>query len=198
MRLLFMAFIVLLLVAASGQGQEQATAPVYKDGDWWKVKVEVAYYPGWPREFRCDESYPEYMVKIEQGKPKVYGVKGEGQEETECSVIVARLLAADSGSTRRLTFPLTIGKTWRDRVQRSTATGGSRWVDEETSVVSYEKVKTPKGELSTFHVERTVFWRTINTEIYFYSPKAKANVVFALKAERWETRMTLVDFGVSD
>jgi hypothetical protein len=35
-------------------GQE-AHAPTYKDGDWWKVQVEVSYSQGMSRSGRCDE-----------------------------------------------------------------------------------------------------------------------------------------------
>ncbi len=71
---------------------QQAEAPVYKDGDWWRVKVETVFKPGVSRSGRCDESYPEYLVKIQQGKPKVFSGSGNKEGEINYSTIVNELL----------------------------------------------------------------------------------------------------------
>lgn len=55
--------LTVLLVAYSSHGQ-QAEAPVYKDGDWWRVKVDVVR----PNDVFVSgpvlERFPEYIVKI--------------------------------------------------------------------------------------------------------------------------------------
>jgi hypothetical protein len=70
---------------------QEANAPTYKDGDWWKVRLEVSYSFGLSRSGRCDANFAEYMVKIDQDKPKVYDVKENIQEEIQCPIIVTQL-----------------------------------------------------------------------------------------------------------
>ena len=78
-------------------------APGYTDGDWWKVRYERE---GEVDSNRCDSVYPAYIVKIEKGKSKVYGVQGASEKEIECSAVIAGVLGTPSESRRRLHFPL--------------------------------------------------------------------------------------------
>lgn len=175
---------------------QQADAPVYKDGDWWRVKVEVSYPGGISRAGRCEERYSEYTVKIEHGKPKVYGVKGSTQEEIDCPTVEAQLL--DSGPETRgfLKFPLDVGRSWPFRYLRPNPGGRARWTDVESKAISFEKVKTLKGEQDAFKIKRVI--SKDSSEIYFYSPRAKAIVLFDRKTDAVNRFITLVDFGVSD
>ena len=103
---------------------QEAQAPAYKDGDWWKIKVQVSYQQGVSRSGRCQDS-PEFLVKIEQGQPKVYLSEGDSQKPIDCPTIVTQLLGSgtegDEGApdakeavTREyLKFPLNVGQSWK-------------------------------------------------------------------------------------
>ena len=65
--------LILLLIPYSSHAQ-QVEAPVYKDGDWWRVKVDVVRPAGVSVAGVVLERFPEYIVKFESGKPKVLGV----------------------------------------------------------------------------------------------------------------------------
>ncbi len=47
---------------------QEAKAPVYKDGDWWKIKYKVTHGSV---SRSCIFKYSEYVVKIVKGKAKV-------------------------------------------------------------------------------------------------------------------------------
>jgi hypothetical protein len=183
-------------------GQE-ANAPTYKDGDWWKVQVEVSYSLGMSRSGRCDENFAEYMVKIDQGKPKVYGIKENSQEEIQCPIIVAQLFGFGEDEDRvraeYVKFPLSVGKKWTARIpERLMGVAGgtvfkSRWNEVHYNTVAWEKVRTPKKELEAFKIEASV-GRARRT--YFYSPEAKAIVQFRWGEQTTRRTMMLVDYNV--
>src|SRR3989304_7257175 len=106
--LLTVWLVCLLPYALYGQ---QAEAPVYKDGDWWRLKVENVFKAGVPRSGRCNELYPEYLVKIDQGKPKVFSVSDNKEEEIRCSGIANELLNIGQEAGRYLKFPLALNSS---------------------------------------------------------------------------------------
>ena len=73
-----------LLVPYSSHAQ-QAEAPVYKDGDWWRVKVDVVRPPGVSVSGPVLERFPEYIVRFESNQPKVFGVQGNESERSQLS-----------------------------------------------------------------------------------------------------------------
>jgi hypothetical protein len=182
---------------------QEANAPTYKDGDWWKVQVELSYTFGMSRSGRCDENFAEYMVKIDQGKPKVYGIKEKSQEEIQCPIIVTQLFGfgEDEKGVRAeyVNFPLTVGKKWSARIpeRRIGVAGGtvfkSRWNEVQYNVVAWEKVRAPKKELEAFKIEASV---GRGRRTYFYSPEAKAMVQFRWNEEATRRTMVLMDFNV--
>src|SRR3989338_3504389 len=98
---LLLGFWMLLWPFAS-YGQ-QPEAPEYKDGEWWRIKREVA------RAYSsvsgvCSEAYPEYLVRVEGGKPNVFGVKGDQLEAIDCPLILRRVLGKSEKSSD-LKFP---------------------------------------------------------------------------------------------
>ncbi len=193
---------------------QQAEAPTYKDGDWWKLKSELE-----SRKERstvsCDVNYPEYVVMIVQGKPKVYGVKGSNKDEIDCPIVSFRLLgignessaksSADSDETDEwnihyLNFPMTVGQTWASRIeeqQTKKASKGarSRWADLGYKVVGWEKVPTPVGELDAFKIEVSG-WRHGHLS-YYYSPSAKSIIRLRLNTAFDKRTVSVVDFKVS-
>jgi hypothetical protein len=82
-----MGFLALLLVAYPSNAQ-QAEAPVYKDGDWWRVKVDVVRPPGVSVAGIQLERFAEYIVKFEAGKPKILGVEGNQTQEIDLPAII--------------------------------------------------------------------------------------------------------------
>lgn len=194
--LFFAASLVCLLPHISAA--QHSEAPVHKDGDWWKVKVEVVY-KGVTRTGRCDEYFPEYLVKIDQGKPKIYAVKGDTEQEIICPRVEEELLGS-AGMRQLLKFPLTVGLNFSFPYQaQSGVTGKLRWVNVEVKVLSWEKIKTPKGEFDAFKIERRYpgGGGEENVETYFYAPKVKAIVSFSQRTQVSERDVALVDFNVS-
>ena len=176
---------------------QEAGAPVYKDGDWWKVKFELK--SGDPGD-NCSWDYSEYFVKIEKGKPKVYGVSGGKQEAVDCPQVEAQVLGTGSNARGRIKFPLRVGNNWSTRFAR---TGGrrTRWVNPEYKVHGWEKVKTPKGEFEAFKLTRFYSFDSSRgtrefAATYYYSPKVKAIISRRTSSPRRERTVTLVDFNV--
>ena len=67
--------LTLVLLLPYSSNAQQAEAPVYKDGDWWRVKVHVVRPAGVSVSGPVLERFPEYIVKFESNKPKVFGVR---------------------------------------------------------------------------------------------------------------------------
>jgi hypothetical protein len=170
-----------------------------------KCRFEVSYSSGMSRSGRCDENFAEYMVKIDQGKPKVYGIKDNSQEEIQCPIIVTQLLGfgeedENGVRTEHVKFPLSVGKKWTARIpERLMGIAGgtvfkSRWNEVQYNVVAWEKVKTPKKRVDAFKIEASVGGAR---RTYFYSPEAKAIVRFRWGEQATRRRMMLVDYNVS-
>ncbi len=180
---------------------QEARAPVYKDGDWWKVKYELK--SGSPRD-SCSWEYSEYIVKIKKGKPKVYGISGAKQEEFECPGVAARVLGTGSNARENLKFPLRVGNSWKNRFLRSKARRGrGRWHYPEYKVLGWEKVKTPKGEFEAFKLTRFYSAASLRSTrefaaTYYYSPKVKAIIFIHSKSHSRERTTTIIDFKVSE
>ncbi len=169
---------------------QQAEAPVYEDGDWWRVRVEFEH-KGFSRSGGiCSENFSEYLVEMEQGNPKVFGISGNNKEAINCEIISRHLfnIPDDRG---HLKFPLTVGSRWS---QQWTNKEG-RYRTWNLNVAAWEKVQTPKGEFDAFKIEADLGGFPINL-VYYYSPKVKANVLFKLTMWREDRTMTLVDFKV--
>jgi hypothetical protein len=176
---------------------QQTQAPVYKDGDWWRVKVEVVQ-KGYSRSGQCDENYPEYLVRWEQGNPKVYGVSGKNEEEINCPSVIRDLLNIPPDEMGWLSFPLSLNSAWSFRYQRRIPGVRSWWADTQNKVVAWEKVRTPKGEFDSFKIERVLLGDPETLYYSWYSPVAKAIIVFQRRATLSDRTVTLVDFNVSD
>src|SRR5262245_5946434 len=99
-----------LFLWASMSFSQQVAAPIYKEGDWWKIKVEVRYGTGISKSGYCDEAYSVYMVKVDQSQKKIYGIKDEKQEQLDCPDILEQLLGiatdTEPNSQKYLVYPL--------------------------------------------------------------------------------------------
>jgi hypothetical protein len=190
---------------ASMSFSQQVAAPVYKEGDWWKIKVEVRYGTGISKSGYCEESYSQYMVKVDQDQKKVYGIKDEKQEQLDCPDILEQLLGIETepNSQKYLAYPLAVGKTWTAQVAEErerkapTKRANVRWLNLEYKVLAWEILKTPKGELGTFKIEVSGWPWGQQPPTYYYSPDAKAIVRLREQKERVTRIVTLLDYSVS-
>jgi len=170
---------------------QQAEAPVYKDGDWWRVRVKFEHLEWYARSGECFEGYLEYLVEMNQGKPKVYGLTGTNKEAIDCPLISRQLLNIPD-ERQYLKFPLTVGGSWSHRFLNFIG----KWRYYDFNVAAWKKVQTPKGEFDAFKIEAGTVGGDPN-RVYYYSPKVKAIVL--LKKIKGNTRaVTLVDFKVSE
>jgi hypothetical protein len=90
-----MGILILLLVNSSHA--QQAKAPVYKDGNWWRVKVDVVRPAGVSVSGPQAGRFPEYIVKFESGGPKVIGIEGNESKETNSPSTIAMVLGQPDG-----------------------------------------------------------------------------------------------------
>lgn len=180
---------------------QQAEAPVYKDGEWWRIKREVTRVYSSVSGV-CSEAYPEYLVRIEGGNPNVFAVKGDQLEAIDCPLILRRV-SRKSEKFSDLKFPMYVGLTWSERRSISLPGLKARWRDYQYEVKSWEKIKTPKGEFDVFKIEkshqvsppgRPAYWQV---ETYHYSPAVKAIVRFHTPGEDLTGTTVLVDFNVT-
>jgi len=173
-------------------------APVYEEGDWWKVKIEMKGRAGWT----CSYDYSEYLLEIREGKPKLYGINGPNKEEIDCPRIEDQILGKN---TRKLKFPLRVGNRW---VLRHLTEGGNRWITVEHEVLGWERVKIPRGVFEAFKLRSYATATTPNGYVesrgtYYYSPKVKAIILrkqtrLRLGQHEIDVTKTVVDFNVSN
>ena len=173
----------------------QVQAPVYKDGDWWRMKVAVKYPPGTTVSGNCWSDYSEYLVRIDNGRPEVLGIEADQTKEIRCRRIVREVLGK-SKSRKDLKFPMYVGLTWSDRFFRRFGRG--TWVDPQYEVQSWEKIKTTEGEFDAFKIVMIYYARFKRTRTYFYSPKVKANVYSHEKGDVFERTFMLVDVNLKN
>ncbi len=171
---------------------QEAEAPVYKEGDWWRVKVEYELKEVLNRSPGCIEEYSEYLVEINQGKPNVYGLSGTKKEAIDCPQITEELLNIPN-RMMFLKFPLRVNKSWSHRYQDDR----DRWRNSDMNVVASEKVRTPKAEFDTIKIKwlRSGYLGD-STRIYYYSPKAKVIVLHDLDGPTLRRKIMVVDFNV--
>jgi len=196
---LISAFLTVLLPYPSLA--QQAEAPVYKEGDWWKVKVEFKHSKGiFNRSGECFESYPEFLVKIEQGKPRVYGISDPVQEEIDCPEVAGEVLG---GNFWPLKFPLRVDQSWQHQYLSFET---ERWNFIDFKVESLEEVQTPKGRFKAYkitgehdvEVERggvITQYEFIGkaTQTYYFSPELKAIVLLDFDHPYFRRMVKIVD-----
>jgi hypothetical protein len=193
-----------LLVPYSSQAQ-QAEAPVYKDGDWWRVKVDVVRPPGVSIAGPQVGRFPEYIVKFESGGPKVIGVEGNASEETDSPSTIAFVLGRTGWRGDLLRFPMRVGLTWSDRFQFQPRGLPMRSEEGRYEVQSWEKIKTPKGQFDAFKLVMTMSVlrgpkplapTEVRTTTYYYAPDIKAIVSFHEAGTEVSLTSTLIDYNL--
>lgn len=202
----FVGILTVLVVPGSSRAQ-QADAPVYKDGDWWRVRVDVVRPAGVSIEGPQAGRFPEYVVKFESSSPKVIGVEGNESKETSSPSTIAMVLSRTGWRGDLLRFPLRVGVKWSDRFQHQPRGMPVQWAEGQYEVQAWEKIKVPKGEVDAIKIVLTSFvaggprakGRPLPlTCTYFYAPAIKAIVSFNEVLPEANLKSTLVDFKVSD
>jgi hypothetical protein len=191
----------LLIYPSSSYGQ-RTEAPVYKDGDSWRIRLEVTRI-GFDVSGTCAQAYSEYLVRKDGGKTTVFGVKNDGQIAIECPHISALAL----GEEGDLKFPLYSGLSWSDNRSRRVPGLQPRVVNYQYEVSSWEKIKTPKGEFNAFKIVKSFqiapplrkggqpHWQ-IHT--YYYAPSVKAIVQYRAEDDDIKETATLLDFNLTE
>lgn len=186
---------------------QQADAPSYRDGDWWRVKVEVKRPTGVTVGGPQLGGFPEYLVRIEGGVRKVFGIKGEHQKEIKSPEILSVVLGSSEWRGELLRFPLRLDLSWSSQFRFHLPGLPERWEQGQYQVQSWEKVKTPKGEFEAFKITMNVAPGKKGPKAapspprittYYYSPKVKAILYFHEDAREALTTSTLVDFTATE
>ncbi len=174
----------------------QVQAPVYNEGDWWRIKTERRLVSGVTVTGLCRAEFLEYLIKIEDGRRKVFGIDGDQFERIRCPSILLTVLGR-TRSKNNLKFPMQVGLSWSGRFYFQIG-GRGRWVDPQYKVESWEMIKTPKGEFQAFKIVMSFSALVERVTTYYYAPKVKAVVFFREEAGEFKRTSTLVDFQVSD
>lgn len=187
---------------------QQAEAPTYRDGDWWRVKVQVKRPTGVAVGGPQLGGFPEYLVKIDSGTHRVFGLQGEQRKEIEAPNIVSLVLGKPDWRGELLKFPLQVGLKWSARFPLRLPGLPERWAYATYEVQAWEKIKTTRGELEAFKLLMEVpesptppkVRLTARAASYYYAPKVKAIVYLEERSPptspEAQTTSVLVDFGV--
>jgi hypothetical protein len=184
---------------------QQADAPVYKDGDWWRVKVEVARPEGVSVAGSQLGGLPEYRVRIDSGKEVVFGLRGDISKELEAPAIVSLVLGKKGWLGELLRFPLRVGSNWTERFQFQPPATQVTWQNGRYEVKSWDKIMTPNGEVDAFKIVMDMNIPTgpkgkgtrVQTSTYYYSPAVKAIISFRQDGNQAAVTSSLVEANVS-
>jgi hypothetical protein len=200
-----LGILTLLLLLSYSSHAQQAEAPVYKDGDWWRVKVDVVRPPGVSVAGPQLGRLPEYIVKFESGKPKVIGIEGNLSKETDSPGIIGLVLGLTGWRGDLLRFPMRVGLNWSDRFQYQPRGLPPTWEEGRYQVEAWEKIRTLKGEFDAFKLIMTMSVRKgpkpqapieVRTNTYYYAPDVKAIVSFHEAGGGASLTSTLIDFNL--
>ena len=184
---------------------QQADAPVYQEGDWWRVKVEVARPAGVSVAGAQLGGFPEYRVRIDSGRETVFGLSGGISREVEAPAIVSLVLGKKGWLGELLRFPLRVGSNWQERFQFQPPATQVTWQNGRYDVQSWEKIMTPNGEFDAFKIVMNMNVPTgpkgkgtkVQTSTYYYSPAVKAIISFRQDGNQAAVTSSLVESNVS-
>jgi len=184
---------------------QQAEAPGYRDGDWWRIKLEVARPGGVSVTGPQLGGFPEYRVQIDSGQARVFGIRGDESRALDAPPILALVLGKSGWRGELLRFPLRVGLTWSDRFQFQPRGAQARWEEAGYEVQAWEKFKSLRGEVDAFKIVMRMNAPTgprgkgtaVRTGTYYYAPEIKAIVSFADEGGEAALRSSLLEFHVS-
>ena len=196
--------IMVILSAPYSSSAQQADAPVYRDGDWWRIKIDTARPTGVSISGPQFGGFPEYIVRFESGNPKVFGIRGELSKELDAPPIASVVLGRTGWRGELLIFPVRVGLTWSDQFQFQPRGLPVRWEQGRYEVQGWEKIKTLRGEFDAFKITMTMTVPTgpksrgtsSRITTYHYVPEVKAIVSFQEEGSETNVVSTLVEFNV--
>src|SRR5262245_16981577 len=166
--------------------QEQAPAPVHKEGDTWQFNIFRKGQIGTSTEL----VEGMYEVSVTQGVMKLYQIDGGQKNEKAIDAAgqtqtFVRLIGKSDNERPTLKFPLSVGQKWT--YQYTTRPPGSKFDQHrsaEVTVVGIEQVTTPAGSFKAHKLIRTESWHVgsrfgnkgSSTSTYFYSPETRSIV----------------------
>ena len=197
--------IMMNLVASGSSSAQQADVPVYRDGDWWRIKIDTVRPTGTSISGPQFGGFPEYIVRFESGNPKVFGIRDELSKELDAPPIAAVVLGKPGWRGELIKFPVSVGLTWTDQFQFQPRGVPMRWEQGRYEVQAWEKIKTPRGEFDAYKITMTMTVPTgpkskgtsRRSTTYYYVPEVKAIVSFHEEGSETNVVSTLVDFNVS-
>ena len=166
--------------------QEQAAAPVHKEGDTWQFnfsrKGQIAS--------STEQNDGMYELSITQGVVKIYAVNGNQKNEIAIqpdgpSQGLLRLIGkSDQDERPNLKFPLSAGQKWTYQyVTRLPNTRRDQRRSVEVSVIEMEQVTTAASTFKAYKLVRSESWSAgiagrgnSSTTTYFYSPETRSVV----------------------
>jgi hypothetical protein len=163
--------------------QEQAPAPVHKEGDTWQFNFS--------RKGQIASSTDQlnegvYELSVLQGDVKLYESNGGQRSEIPIRPGLLRLIGkSDENRRPELKFPLSVGQKWTYEYQvrpPNSRRDQRRLV--EVSVAGIEQMTTPAGTFKAYKLIRGESWSSTglsgsggsNTTTYFYSPETRSIV----------------------
>lgn len=204
---LFVACLYILSFRPASFAQP-AEAPVYADGDWWRVRLQVSRPAGVSVSSPGFGVFPEYLVRVDSGAPRAFGLQGEQPVGIEARSILSLVLGKPGWRGELLRFPLRLGLKWPSRFRLELPGLRGWWADASYEVQAWERVKTLKGEFDAFKILMEVPGLTTpqrgslsaRAASYYYAPKVKAIVYLEERtppnSPEAETTSALVDFNV--
>lgn len=202
----FALSLIMTLFVTSYAYAQQAEVPVYKNGDWWRVKVDISRPPGVSISGPALENFPEYIVKFESDNPVVLGVKENESRRTRAPMVLAMVLGKGEWRKDMLKFPMRVGLTWSGQVNFQPPGMRMRWTEAQYEAQAWEKIKTPKGEFEAFRIVMNMIvpkgvkgqlGTEFRTHTYFYAPEIKAIVSYQEVGTDISANSTLVDFNLA-
>jgi hypothetical protein len=164
--------------------QDQAPAPVFKEGDTWQINITRKDQVG----SSTSQNEGAYELVFTQGKVKVFEINGSQKSEVNVQPDspAEGLLGVIGKNEKRpdLKFPLSVGQKWEYQVVVRPA--GSRQDQRrsaEVTVVGQEQVTTPAGSFKAFKLVRSESWSVgrgggsnTSTSTFYYSPETRSIV----------------------
>jgi hypothetical protein len=198
--------LILLLIPYSSHAQ-QAEAPAYKDADWWRVKIDVLRPSGVSVAGDAVlERFPEYIVKFESKKPKVFGVQGNETVEVDLPVVIPLVLGRPGWLGDMLRFPMRVGLTWSDRIKFQPPGMQMRWEETRYEVQAWEKANTVRDEFDAFRIVMTMNVpkgpksrgpTEVRTHTYYYAPDVKAIATLHTSGTELSVASKLIEFNLA-
>jgi hypothetical protein len=201
---LALPLLLTIFVLVSPSNAQVADAPVYKDGDWWRVKVDMKRPPGVSISGPVTESFPEYIVQFEASSPIIRGVRGNESKQTDAPLVLAMVLGRSASRQDMLKFPMRVGLTWLGQINFQPPGLPMRRAEVQYEVQAWEKLNTIKGDFDAFRILMNMNVAKgvkrqgpteFRTHTYYYAPATKAIISYQELGTDISVSSTLVDFS---